>query len=344
MPIEVHDLRLTTPGPTGQPWELAATVYLPPPLFLSSGPNVLVLLPGAGYGRGYFNLPVPGTSQAMYHAGRGNIVVAIDPLGVGDSSADEGAGAQEAVATLNSAVTQVVEGLKAGTLVPGLGPVAFGIAVGAGQSLGGHLLVATQAEYGTFEGIALLGSSMAGTQFPLPGGGSTSSPAEADFAYAFHWGEIPQVDPTVEPANLAGLVGADVAIGLPVRHGDAPWASRTIPSYVTELIAASASKAGEITSQVLVAAGERDVTRPAAEEAAVFARSGGVDSFVLPESAHMHNFAETREELWKRVDVFVHHSSSYDRRVQSTEYVAAMIAAASATAASSAAAAAPGAE
>lgn len=327
MPIEVHELRLSTPGPEGQAWELAATIHLPPPLSLSGGPDVLVLLPGAGYGRGYFNLPVPGTSQAMYHAGRGNIIVSIDPLGVGDSSPDEGAGPAEATATLNAAVTQIVEALKSGTLIPGLGPVAFGVVVGAGHSLGGHLLVATQAEYDTFTGIALLGSSMAGTQFPLPDGGSTSSPAEADFAYAFHWGEIPEADPSVAPTDLASLIGVDAAIGLPVRHGDAPWASRTIPSYVGDLIGASVDKAAEITAQVLVADGERDITRSAAEEAAVFTSASGVDSFVLPDSAHMHNFATTREELWKRVDVFVHHSASYDRRVQSTEYVAKMIAA-----------------
>lgn len=328
MPIEVHELRLSTPGPAGQPWELAATVHLPPPSFLSAGPNVLVLLPGAGYGRGYFNLPVPGTSQAMYHAGRGNIIVSIDPLGVGDSSPDDGAGPAEAAATLNAAVTQIVEGLKAGTLIPGLGPVAFGVAVGAGQSLGGHLLVATQSEYDTFAGIALLGSSMAGTQFPLAGGGTTSSPAEVDFLHVFHWGEIPSVDPTAAWTDPASLAAIDAAIGLPIRHGDAPWASRSIPSYAADLFGASAAKVGTITSEVLIAAGERDVTRSAADEAAMFTSATGVDSFVLPESAHMHNFAATREELWKRVDVFVHHSSSYDRRVQSTEYVAKMIAAA----------------
>lgn len=327
MPIEVHDLRLSTPGPQGQPWELATTIYLPPPLSLSGGPNVLVLLPGSGYSRGYFNLPVPGTSQAMYHAGRGTIVATIDPLGVGDSSADDGAGPAEAAATLDSAVAQIRDGLKAGTLIQGLGPVAFGVAVGAGHSMGGHLLVASQAEHETFTGIAVLGGSMAGTRFPLPDGGSTDSPADADFAYAFHWGEIPEVDPTVTPTDLAGLVGVDVAIGLPVRHGDAPWASRTIPAYIGDLVAASTGTAGRITSQVLVAEGERDITRPAAEEAAAFASSADVDSYVLAGSAHMHNFAATREDLWKRIDTFVHHSAAADRRVQSTEFVARMIAA-----------------
>lgn len=330
MPIEIHELRLPTPGPAGQSWELAATLFLPPPSGLAAGPNVLFLLPGAGYGRGYYNLPVPGTSQAMYHAGRGNVVVTIDPLGVGESSAAEGATAAEAVAALHAAVGQIATGLPEGTLIPGLGPVAYGALVGGGQSLGGHLAVAAQADHDTFGGVAILGASMAGMQFPLPGGGTTASAADADFAYAFHWGEIPAVAPTAEPTDLASLVGIDVAIGFPVRHSDAPWASRTIPAYVGDLVGGSAVKAGAVECPVLFAVGERDVTRSLDEETALFASAAGVDSFVLPESAHLHNFADSREALWKRVDTFVHHSSTYDRRVQSTEYVAKMIAASTA--------------
>jgi pimeloyl-ACP methyl ester carboxylesterase len=321
MPIEVHELRIPTTGPEGQQWEIAATVFVPAPLALASGSNILVLLPGAGYGRGYFNLPVPGGSQAMYHAGRGNIVVAIDPLGVGDSSSADDASAAAASAALNAAMDHIDVGLRAGTLLEGVGPVAFGAVVGAGQSLGGHLLVATQAEYETFAGIALLGSSMAGTRFPLPGGGSTDSPAEADFRHVFHWGEIPVVDPAGTPTDLAGLVGVDAAIGLPVRAGDAPWASRSIPGYVAELTQGSKARAGAITGFVLVAAGERDVTAPLAEEAAVFTSAKGVGTYLLPEAAHMHNFADTRELLWKQVDTFVHHSTTYGRRTQSDEYM-----------------------
>jgi pimeloyl-ACP methyl ester carboxylesterase len=332
MPIEIHEIRIPTPGPDGQPWEIAATVFLPPPLSLASGPNVLVLLPGGGYGRGYFNLPVPGTSQAMYHAGRGNIIVAIDPLGVGDSSPAEDASAADGAAAVNAVATHIKRALPAGTFVPGLGPVAFGAITAAGQSLGGHLLAVTQAEHDTFVGIALLGSSVAGTQFPLPGGGVTTAVQDADFSYVFHWGDVPQVDATAEPTDLETLIGVDVALGVPVRTADAPWSSRTVPGATMDILAAATARAGEITRPVLLAAGERDVTQPLEAEAAMFTGSPEVDTFVLPESAHMHNFAATREQLWKRLDTFVHHSATFGRRVQSTEFVAAMIAAASAAA------------
>lgn len=320
MPIEIHELRLPTPGPAGQAWELAATVFLPPPLALASGPNLLVLLPGAAYTRGYFNLPVPGFSQAMYHAGRGNVIVTIDPLGVGDSSADDGAAPGDAVAALDTAVKYLEERLRAGTLLPGLGPVTFGAVTGAGQSLGGHLVLAAQAAHGTFKAIALLGSSVLGARFAQPSGELGTSTSGVDFARAFHWGDTASVDPATVPSDLASLIGVDVAIGLPQRQADAPWASRTIPSYVVELTSASGARAGEVTSPVLLAAGERDVTHPLEEEAAMFTATTEVDTFLVPQAAHMHNFAETRELLWKRLDTFVHHSSAFDRRVQSTAY------------------------
>ena len=44
-------------------------------------------MPGAGYSRRYFDLPEPGYSEALYHNRRGTIVVALDHLGVGESSA-----------------------------------------------------------------------------------------------------------------------------------------------------------------------------------------------------------------------------------------------------------------
>lgn len=320
MPIEIHEIRIPTPGPQGQDWELAATVFLPAPLALASGPNLFVLVPGAAYGRGYFNLPVPGASQAMYHAGRGNVIATIDPLGTGESSAAEGATAADAAASLHAAVTYLEAGLTGGSLLPGLGPVSLGAVAGAGQSLGGHLVLAAQAAHETFKAIALLGTSVLGARFALPSGGFAASPAEADFAYAFHWGEVASVDPAATPTDLATLVGVDVAIGLPQRQADAPWASRAFPGYVTELAAASSARAGEISSPVLLANGERDVTHPIEAEAAAFAETAEVATFELARAAHMHNFAETREDLWKRLDTYIHHASAFDRRVQSTEY------------------------
>lgn len=312
----VHDLRIPVTDASGLPSEVAASVYLPAPKALASGTDILFLLPGGGYGRGYFNLPVQGFSQAMYHAGKGITVVALDYLGSGDSPSTPEASTADGITALHQAVTYIANGLEEGTLLPGLGPVAYGALVAAGQSLGGHLLVATQAEHATFKGIAVLGASVLGTQFPLASGGVATSGAEADFAYVFHWGEIAEVDPTAIPTDLETLKGVDVAIGTPSRIRPAPWASMSAPPYTRAMVGngAPAAAAARVTCPVLLAAGERDVTHALEDEAAKFIGASEVATFTLPQSAHMHNFAELREQLWKRLNTFVMHASTYDRK------------------------------
>lgn len=316
MPIAIHDLRILVADASGRPCEVAASIYLPAPRALASGTDVLFLLPGGGYGRGYFNLPVPGFSQAMYHAGRGNTVVALDYLGAGDSPSTPEASVADGITTLDQAVTYIANRLEQGTLLPGVGPVAYGALVAAGQSLGGHLLVATQAAHATFKGIAVLGASMVGTQFPLPSGGVATAGAEADFAYAFHWGEIAEVDPAAIPTDLETLKGVDVAIGSPRRTRPAPWASMSAPPYTPAMLGngAPAAAAARVTCPVLLAAGERDVTHALEEEAVTFSGAPEVATFTLPQSAHMHNFTEVREQLWKRLGTFVMHASTYARK------------------------------
>jgi pimeloyl-ACP methyl ester carboxylesterase len=315
-PIEIHHLRIPAADASGRPCEVAASIYLPAPRALASGTDILFLLPGGGYGRGYFNLPVPGFSQATYHAGRGNTVVALDYPGAGESPSTPETSVADGITALHQAVTYIANRLEQGTLLPGLGPVSYGALVAAGQSLGGHLLVATQAAHATFKGIAVLGASMVGTQFPLPSGGVTTSGREADFPYAFHWGEIAEVDPAVMPTDLETLKGVDVAIGSPSRTRPAPWASMSAPPYTLALLGdgAPGAAAARITCPVLLAAGERDVTHALEEEATTFSGAPEVATFTLPQSAHMHNFAEMREQLWKRLDTFVMHASTYDRK------------------------------
>ncbi|MEQ6900394.1 hypothetical protein [Nocardioides sp. YIM 152588] len=324
MSIEVHDVRVPAPGAADEAWEVAATIYLPRALALASGPDILFLLPGAAYGRGYFNLPVPGFSEAMYHAGRGNIVVALDYLGAGESSAPEGATLADAAASTHHAVTYIAARLAEGNLLAGLGPVRYGSLVAAGHSLGGHVVVATQGEHGTFNGIVTLGASVAGTTFPTRAGGTVTDLAEVDYVWVWHWGEVPEVDASVTPTDLATLAGVDVAAGCPVRTGSVPWSSSAVPPYVGEALApgVSASYAARITSPVLLVAAERDVTRSPEEEAAAFSGSTDVAGFTLPETGHLHTFSEHREQLWKRLDTFVMHASTHDRKVSDTSMAA----------------------
>ncbi len=188
--------------PVEDGYEIAVSVHLPDPL--PARAPVLCLFPGGGFGRGYFDLPVDGFSQAEHHTALGTIVVAIDHLGVGESSIPTPeATTLAAVAAANHAAVRSV--------LDELGPdVDVQVAVGVGQSMGGHIVTAMQAYHRSFDGIAMLGSSVAGTTFPMhpdaqplvvPEGTTEEQlpwlkMAAVDWPWAFHWNPIPGGDPT----------------------------------------------------------------------------------------------------------------------------------------------------
>jgi hypothetical protein len=55
---------------------------------------------------------------------------------------------------------------------------------------------------------------------------------------------------------------------------------------------------------VLVALGERDVLVDPRGDVRAYESASSVDYFVCPDMAHMHNFAGTRELLWRRIETW----------------------------------------
>jgi alpha-beta hydrolase superfamily lysophospholipase len=310
-PVEVRASVPSTEG-EGQTWELAATVFVPRADTLPDRPAVLVALPGAGYSRRYFDIPEPGYSEAAYHNRQGTVVIALDHLGVGESSIPPfDVTTLEVVAGANhAAVTSILDRLRNGTLAAGLGAVDPACVVGEGQSMGGHILAGMQANHRTFDAVAMLGSSMVLTTMPrrpgqpeiaIPAGASAEEAAalvtsETDWRFAFFWEDVPE-----------SLVETDVAGGHPVRQTAPIWGSTTWPGLATTLVlpGAVASEAARIDVPVLVAMGERDVCRKPLEELAAFSRATDMAALVVPRMAHMHNFAGTRRQMWDRIDAFI---------------------------------------
>jgi hypothetical protein len=121
-----------------------------------------------------------------------------------------------------------VSRLQAGTLQPGVRPIRPSIVVGAGQSMGGHAVVAMQARHRCFDAVAVLGPSMVCTTIStspgrepivIPDGASRAEAAvlnvlSADWPWVLHWEDVP-----------SHLVEADVAGGLR-RSTDSPRRSR----------------------------------------------------------------------------------------------------------------------
>jgi pimeloyl-ACP methyl ester carboxylesterase len=296
----------------GETWELAATVSLPAANALPDRPAVLVALPGAGYNRRYFDIPEAGYSEAAYHNRLGTVVVTVDHLGVGESSIPPfEVTTMEVVAGANhAAVTSILDRLRLGTLGPSVRAIEPACVVGAGQSMGGHVLAGMQAYHRTFDGVAMLGSSMVCTTMPrgpgrpevsIPAGASAQEAAalvtqETDWRFAFFWEDVPE-----------SLVETDIAGGHPLRQTAPVWGSITWPGLATALVlpGAVASEAARIDVPVLVAMGERDLCRKPLEELAAFTSATDLAVTVVPRMAHMHNFAGTRRRMWDRIDAFI---------------------------------------
>jgi alpha-beta hydrolase superfamily lysophospholipase len=293
-------------------WQLVATVLLPGADALPERPAVLVAMPGAGYSRQYFDLPDAGYSEAEHHNRRGTIVVALDHLGVGESSVPpfEVTSLDVVAAANDAAVNAILDRLRDGSLAPGIGAIDAACVVGAGQSMGGHILAAMQAYHRTFDGVAMLGSSMVCTAMPSRPGSAPAvvpdgtPPEEAaalfvqstDWRYAFFWEDVPE-----------SFIDADFAGGHPVRETAPIWGSTTVPGLAAALVLPGvvAAEAASIDVPVLVGMGERDVCQDPISELAAFSSAADLAATVVPRMAHMHNFAGTRRRLWDRIDAFI---------------------------------------
>lgn len=307
------------PGKAKGTRSLAASAYLPQPSTLEAAPVAMFAIPGGGYSRGYFDLHFAGHSgysQAEHHLARGLMLIAIDPLGVGASSL-EGLDAitfADLAASYDSAVRQLLETIRAGTLAPGFPALPSVTAVGIGQSMGGCVTLLTQARHRTFAAIAPLGYSAIHTQLPQRNEADRSSTAAGfvyqpgtsvdtstiakttatvvDYVYPFHWEDVPR-----------DILAADMGGGYPMRKVNPPFGSATIPPCAVTMMFPGAVKddAASIEVPVLVGAGERDVCPDPHAEPAAYRSAKDVALFVVPRMAHMHNFAGTRRILWERL-------------------------------------------
>jgi pimeloyl-ACP methyl ester carboxylesterase len=310
-------------GLAGDPFTMS-TVHLPDAV---DGPaRVIFAYPGAGYSRRYFDIDAkPGYSQAAFHTGHGAVVVATDHLFVGESSlGDPFDATYDNVAAANDATAAaILDQLRSGVLAglngdQEVGSVDVVCAVGIGQSMGGCFLTVQQANHRTFDGVAFLGWSGIETNFPSPAGGRLIFPAPPrgtdlrpiaqdlanlgaevvqHYEYCFHW---PDEDPELLRADLDAY---DPAFGRVRGDGTCRWGSATTPGCAFTMVQPGtvAPEAMRIDVPVLSASGERDVVPDAWAEPTAYRSSRDVTVAVFPQMAHMHNFANTRQLLWKRL-------------------------------------------
>ena len=303
----------------GDPMEIAATVHLPDPARMSPRPLVIFASPGGGYTRGYFDMHFDGHSgysEAEYHTAHGTIYVNYDHLGVGDSTTrriDELS--VEMLADANDYLVQHVLGRLATGIAEGFPPVTHPFTVGTGQSMGGGITILMQGRRRTFDAVGILGVSAIHTRLPQATVEAANQARAAfsftratplhdlsvaktsaqvpDFKYPFHWEDVP-----------ADILDMDIRGGYPMRRTAPPFGSLTLPACAVAMMSPGffTPEAAVIDVPVLVAVGERDVCPDPWREPSAYPGSHDVSVYVVPRMAHMHNFASTRELLWRRIE------------------------------------------
>jgi len=293
--------------------DCAVTVIAPEPAELRSAPVVMFGWPGGGYNRSYFDLHVAGAegySQAEFHAGAGVIFVACDHVAVGDSTVPNAGLDHPDIARANRAVVAaLVEELRNGALLEGLGPVEPAAVIGMGQSYGGLLLTLAEANEPIFDGVAMLGWSGINTTPPAPMVGCpgwnelAANGATHPYRRAFHYDDVPE---SIVVPDLCGYPLR--ALGEPIP----PWGARWMPGgpnakITTEEVVGPGvveAEAAKITCAVFIANGERDVCPDPRLEPTAYRRSPDITTFILPRASHMHNFAGTRKRLWRKLEAW----------------------------------------
>jgi hypothetical protein len=306
------DLRLALP-PTARPKSvgeltLAATLFAPEGVDAQDA-QVLICWPGGSYGRDYWDVRLPGRtgySFAEHMTARGFIVIAADPLGVGDSGrpGDGTLCTYEALADAAHGAVQVIRaGLLDGTLAVNLPPVASPRIIGVGHSIGGGLVTIQQARWGSYDAIAVLGFTHGAKDRAVESADDPTFRATAVEQAKGFWGDQWEarygvVDKSPHQVWLNGpnaptdIVEADNA-------NSVVWAAEP---YVDALhVGFTGAYAAQVAAPVMIAFGEFDIAERPRNEAAFYLRSVDITLFVLAGSYHCHNFQDGRVTLWNRL-------------------------------------------
>jgi pimeloyl-ACP methyl ester carboxylesterase len=299
--------------------QVVATVFLPESDRLVDSQPVVFAVPGGGYSRGYYDMHFPGHtgySQAEHHVDRGLALVAVDHLGVGESSPEtaETLRIEDIAAANDFAVRAITEKLRSGTAVAGYPGIDVGARIGMGQSMGGGVSVIMAARHHTYDAVAVLGYSAIHTVLPMPKIDETARASEyfdysretandemsladasahiKEFLYPFFWENVP-----------ADIVEADTRGGYPIRTSAPPFGSATLPLCVVAMLAPAYIKteAAQLNIPVFIGLGERDTAPEPHCEPTGYPTSTDVSLFICEHMAHMHNFASTRQKLWDRL-------------------------------------------
>jgi pimeloyl-ACP methyl ester carboxylesterase len=297
--VEVGDLFLPEGG--AGPGDRAAPIAL------------VVCLPGGGMTRRWFDLPaeLPGRWSLARHLAEefGLAVLTLDHLGVGESPApdDPYTLIPRVVAAVHAhVVATVVERLRAGTLVPDVGPLEVGPVVGCGHSMGAMIIVQQQARHRSYDAVALLGFGGAGLPEHLD---------DDERGYAGDHDELELALPALVAARFGGaLVPSsrevrERPVGVPLTPGDllghATGVLLALGGLTSMIPGTSDREMAAIDVPVLAVVGENDIVREVERLPQLFVATPELTEFVLPGSGHNHVIAVERMLLFDELGRWV---------------------------------------
>ncbi len=312
-PVELR-LDVSTASPEGGTHHNAAWLFAPPPEKLRRPAIAIIAVPGGGYSKAYYHMSIPGHpgySFAEHMVSLGYIVVAMDHLGVGESTRlDDGdlLDLDVMAAAGHIAARQIRAGLASGALSEHLPPLPEIRLVGMGHSMGGGVTVTQQASHESFDALAVIGYTFVHAkdiQHDLDDPSNLSEEAlrarvianvqklvgarwddvyfkveRAKVHAWFHWPDVPDE-----------VIAADDA------------AATTTPRMAavdTQSPGKRAPHAAKIHTPMFIVFSERDVSPDPHHEASLYSSSPDKTLYILPRAGHCQNFAGTRHAFWDR--------------------------------------------
>lgn len=293
-----HDIDFDVTEATGfdEPIAVAATLHLPDTLAAGTPVDLLFCLHGGGYRRRYWHPSVGENdtfSLARFFTDRGKAVIAIDQLGMGDSSRPEPESRLNRM-MIATAADSVLRQALAG-LADGRWASASAISVtGVGHSIGGMMIITQAAAFGGFDRVAVLG-----------------------------WANEPMILGDTDPATLAAGIPASGYLHTPAEPMRALFYLPDVPMDVVLADEADRSPtpsclgrdaltpgivhaaAASITAPIFVLHSVVDTSPAPHKETTYFTGSHDVTLSVLEGAAHCQNFATTRREHWDRLDRWI---------------------------------------
>lgn len=294
---------VTTLGPFTQPQHISGSLLAPDHIDAGRPIELLFCLAGGGYTRSYYHPNFPGRADlsfAEYFTGKGYFVLAVDHLGMGNSSKPEPETQMSraiAAAANEHALQQTLTGLRAGQWFSGQGfdvkPAQI-VVTGLGHSMGGMMALTQQGKFHSFDRLVVMGWTNIGLQL---------------------------LD--VDPADLAKATQATGYLPSPRKEMRSFFYTPDVPQEIIEMDEAAgtlspacmgrdalvpdivAAEARSVKSPVLLVYSEIDVSPEPLREATYYPAAHDVTVLTLPNTAHIHNFASIRFKLWDRLDSWI---------------------------------------